>query len=141
MCRRKTCLRSHSPKTCGPSCKDCNSNKFSKDDEYFRFALTIVENAKGHPDRDAVVPKVLRGLKRPEAARFRRFIDQNTFPAERFTPNGLYLGRGQAIRIEGERLNRTAARITKGLFFRVKGYRLPDDHNVNALQVSRFPDA
>src|ERR1700751_6135616 len=56
-----------------PSCFDCN-NGFSKDDEYFRLALTITENAKGHPDRDAVVDRVQRSLNAPAASGLRKQV-------------------------------------------------------------------
>src|SRR5271166_944356 len=39
-----------------PGCQDCNGG-FSKDDEYFRLVLTLNEKAKGHPERDAILPK------------------------------------------------------------------------------------
>jgi hypothetical protein len=55
----------------------------------------------------------------------------------RLTPSGLYVGHREAIAIEGQRLDRTAARIVRGLFFCEKGHRLPDDHGINTLHFSR----
>jgi hypothetical protein len=39
---------------------------------------------------------------------------------------------------DGARLDRTVERVIKGLFFKVKGHRLPDDHTVNVLYRGRF---
>jgi hypothetical protein len=57
----------------------------------------------------------------------------------RFSPSGLYLGQQPAISFDGPRIGRTAERIVKGLFYRVRGRRLPDDHAVKVTHSSQFP--
>ncbi len=121
-----------------PSCEDCNSG-FSKDDEYFRLVLTLSDKAKGHPERDAVLPVAIRGLNKPRAKHFLESILAKVFPQPRFSPGGLFLGHQRAISFDGKRIDRTASRIIKGLFFKVKGRRLPDDHAIQVLSVGRFP--
>lgn len=122
-----------------PACEKCNKG-FERDDNYFRMALTLSEHSKGHPDRDKILPKVLAGLNRPQASGFRNAVMQSSSLRQRFTPAGLYLGPRHALIINGERMNQTARRITKGLFYLCKGYRLPENHEVNVLPVSRFAE-
>jgi hypothetical protein len=123
-----------------PACDDCNQG-FSKDDDYFRVWLTIAEGAKGQFERDKLIPTVVRGLHREEARRYLQSLYDNSFILPRFSPSGLYLGQQPAISFEGARIGRTASRIVKGLFFRIKGYRLPDDHTVNVTHFSQLPQA
>jgi hypothetical protein len=44
------------------------------------------------------------------------------------------------IAFDFKRLNRTAVRITRGLFFIEKGHRLPDEYHINATHLSRQCD-
>jgi hypothetical protein len=123
-----------------PACDGCNQG-FSKDDDYFRVTLTLADRAKGQSARDKIIPTVVRGLHREEARRYLQSLYNNSSILPRFSPSGLYLGQQPAISFDGARIGRTASRIVKGLFFRVKGYRLPDDHTVNVTHFSQFPQA
>jgi hypothetical protein len=96
-----------------PSCEDCNGG-FSKDDEYFRRVLTLTEKAKGHPERDAVLPVAIRSLNNPRAERFQESLLAKVSLRHRFSPGGLYLGQQQAIAFDGRRIDRMASRIIKG---------------------------
>ncbi|HEX7183527.1 MAG TPA: hypothetical protein VF756_16960 [Thermoanaerobaculia bacterium] len=49
------------------------------------------------------------------------------------TPAGIHLGRMLAYEADLNRLNRTANRIVKGLFFHHRGRRLPEGVNIKAL--------
>ncbi len=120
-----------------PACRKCNG-ALSKDDEYFRAALTITEKAKGQPNRDAVVQSVRKRINKPESGRFRALLLANSDVFPRVTESGLYVNRQRAMAFDGQRLDRVAKRIVKGLFYKVKEHRLPDDHGVNALAVGRF---
>ena len=120
-----------------PACLDCNGG-FTKDDEYFRIALTITDEAKGQRAREAVMPTVMRGINSTKQDRFRAALLSGTQIAPRFSPSGLFLGNHRAIAFDSARLDRIARRIVRGLFFQVKGHRLPDDHAINVLPVGRF---
>jgi hypothetical protein len=120
-----------------PACFDCNGG-FTKDDEYFRIALTVTDKAKGQRAREAVLPTVMRGINSTKAGRFRATLLSGTQIAPRYSPSGLFLGNQRAIAFEGARIDRVARRIVQGLFFQVKGHRLPDDHAINVLPVRRF---
>ncbi len=121
------------------ACRNCNDG-FSKHDEYFRLFLTVTDIAKGNPDREAVLPRVGRSFERSEARGFRRAFFSNVREIERFSDSGIYVGVGRVYSGDGMRLDGTVNRIVKGLFFVEKGYRLPDDHIVNALGWTRVPN-
>lgn len=120
-----------------PSCKPCNGGS-SMDDEYFRLWATVREDVKGNRDREGVLPSVLRGLEKPEALRFANSFLDGIIPVRRVTPAGLDLGVGRLLTGSGARLDSVAKRIIKGLFFYKKGRRLPDDHCVQTVHVSRW---
>jgi len=120
-----------------PACVDCNGG-FKKDDEYFRIALTITDKAKGQRGREGVLPTVLRGINNPKAGRFRSTLLSNTQIVPRFSPSGIFLGNQRQITLDGVRIEGIARRIVQGLFFHVKGQRLPDDHAINVVPVGRF---
>ena len=79
-----------------PSCDACRKGT-PKDDEYFRLALTVVEDSKGHADRDAVFPSVLRSLGKPEAKGFSDAFWNDIRVVDRFSPTGLWLAQGAFI--------------------------------------------
>jgi hypothetical protein len=122
-----------------PSCDKCNSGA-SKDDEYFRLWLVSRENAKGHPARDAVYPTMRRSLRKKAAPGFAKAFLSKLEPTERFTPSGIYAGTGFLHAFEGRRIDKVAARITQGLFYHEKRYRLPDDHTVQPICLYRVDD-
>jgi hypothetical protein len=119
-----------------PACGQCN-NSYSKDDEWFRLTLSIREDVKTNADRNAVLPRVQDSLMRSSAAGFSRAFFENVHQVPRFSHSGLYMGIHRIHVAEVARLDRVAKRITKGLFYHVKGHRLPDNHGVNALHYSR----
>jgi hypothetical protein len=120
-----------------PACLACNQG-FQKDDDYLRLALTIADKSKGNIERDAILPIVINGLNRPQAVGFRRALIASSSLRPRFSDAGLYMRHANAIELDGARIDRTVERIVKGLFFKAKGHRLPDDHSVNTVAVRRF---
>ena len=119
-----------------PSCDDCNKGA-SKDDEYFRLSLTVVEDSKGHAGRDAVFPSVLRSLSKPEAKGFSDASWNDIRVVERFSPMEISLGPGQLHYASVERMDKVVVRIMKGLVFIESGKRLPDDCVVRPIHFSR----
>lgn len=83
-----------------PACAKCNGG-FSKDDDYFRTALTITEKAKGRAARDAILPTVMRGLNNPKARRHQVSLLSRSAVIERWSSGGVYLGRQRAIALDG----------------------------------------
>jgi hypothetical protein len=123
-----------------PACRTCNES-FMKDDEWLRLVLTIRENIKTNPDRNAVLPSVQASVMNPSAPGFRKAFKRDLQLVPRFSPSGLYMGLHAAYVADGARLDGMAKRMTKGLFYKVKGHRLPGTYGVNALNLSRLNDA
>jgi hypothetical protein len=125
-----------------PSCDECHgeNKQIAQDDEYFRLALTLREDTADHPDVKLVLPTVMRSLARPEQIGFTRALLKGMKVVNARTKSGLYLGRKSAYDVNLARLDRVATRITKGLFYHEKGYRLPDTHDAAALSESGLPN-
>lgn len=123
-----------------PSCKRCNEG-FQKDDTYFCLFLTLPARARGHPDREKMLPNVLRSLNRPQAVRLNRAVRRHIIPVEHVTSSGIYLGRRQLIGFDIDRIERTAVRIIKGLHFLHFGQIIIDEHRVCAIHKGRMRSA
>lgn len=108
-----------------PSCDTCN-NGFQMDDDYFWMIMHTRMETGGHTELTKTKARFVASLNRKESARYRRAILNSMFSAELVTKSGLYVGTATAFRVNGDRLNRVANRIVKGLFYQEKGFRLPD---------------
>jgi 5-methylcytosine-specific restriction endonuclease McrA len=119
-----------------PSCEPCNIG-FSKEDDYVRLVLAVNEHARGNSDRNEILPAVKRFAEHRRSknvlSKFYRSLEVGLHQ----NPQGLYIW-AQHFRVEMQRLDRFATRVVKALFFREKGYRLPDFYKVNAIHHSRF---
>jgi hypothetical protein len=126
-----------------PSCDDCHgeNKQTAKDDEYFRLTLTLREDTASHPDVKQVLPTVMRSLARPDKVGFTKALLKGLRKVNVRTRGGLYLGSKGAFDVDLARLDRVARRITKGLFYHEKGYRLPDDYDAVAISESGLQDA
>ncbi|MGO9812952.1 MAG: hypothetical protein ACLP53_19570 [Isosphaeraceae bacterium] len=119
-----------------PSCRGCNES-FGKIDDYVRLMLTVDEKAAGNQDRNEVLPAALRFSQRRQARRILSdFYESLTFDY-RLNPKGIYV-KAQLYTVKGERMDKFARRVIKALFYHEKGYRLPDDHQVNPIHHSRW---
>lgn len=122
-----------------PACAACNQS-FHLDDEWIRLALTVSESVKQNPDRNAVLPSVEASLNNPTGGGLRASFQRDLTMLPRFTASGLYTGLHPAYVADGARLDRMAKRIVKGLFWKVKKHRLPNEYGVYALHLSRLND-
>jgi hypothetical protein len=114
-----------------PSCLRCNKAA-SQDDEYFKAVLALKETAGDHRDAKGVRESVLRSLARPRSRRFSRYFLNRVSRVNVHTPAGLYLGKRLSYDVDLERLDRVAARVVKGLFYTLKGKRIPQEYMVVA---------
>ena len=112
-----------------PSCRKCN-NGASLDDEYFKTMLALKDKAGSHTEAEAIRASVFRGLKLPRKQNFTRSILRQIRTVKLHSPSGLYLGKHLAYDVDLRRLDSVVARITKGLFWHHKSYRLPDGFEV-----------
>ena len=110
-----------------PCCRDCNGDA-SKDDEYFKNALALRIDSYNHPDIQKILPSVIRSYKKDHKVGYRKSFFKTLRHVELRTPSGLYVGSTGAYNVEIERLDNVVLRIVLGLFYQVKGERLPDSY-------------
>jgi hypothetical protein len=118
-----------------PCCKECN-NKASDDDEYFRLVLSMRCDTSDHPEVLKNKTKLQRSLQKPEKKGFRAsFVNSLAFVDLR-TPAGIDCGKTLASRVDIKRVNDEIKRFTRGLFYKEKGRRLPDNYQVWACCIN-----
>ena len=120
-------------------CQSCNHSA-SKDDEYFRSLLVREKRIDEHPQARKVNQSFIRSLDRKKAPGFRKSILDNVFSVEMSTLGGIYIGREWGYYVENDRLDRVLARITKGLFWKDCGMRLPDDYGIICWDAYRLAE-
>jgi len=117
-----------------PSCSDCNGGS-SADDEYFRLIASEVDTA-AHPDAMKANEAIVRSMQRPQATGFRAGLRKAIYPVE------VEVGGSIEVRpfvgLDVKRLDRTAAKIIKGLFYHTKGYPVPANYSVLAKNLELF---
>jgi hypothetical protein len=114
-----------------PSCDKCNRGA-SKDDEYFKYAITMSDQGGDNPKAASRRAGVIRSLTRDEAAGFRRQVFSSLISVELKSPAGLILGSRLAFDVDLKRLFRVIQRIVKGLYFHESGRSivLPPSTNI-----------
>jgi hypothetical protein len=97
------------------ACAQCNK-AFSNDDDYFWLTLSSrAEATENSEARDASL-RAIQHLSGPEASGFRAAFSTSFQSVELRTASGAHVGDALAYDISFPRLNRVAARITRGLF-------------------------
>jgi hypothetical protein len=112
-----------------PSCKECNG-KASKDDEYLRLVLSMRCDTSDHPEVLKNKPKIQRSFQRPEQKGFRASFLNSLDVVDSRTPAGIDCGKTLAFLVDMKRVNDEIKRITRGLFYKEKERRLPDNYQV-----------
>lgn len=114
-----------------PSCWRCN-NDASRDDEYFKTMMVLKDRAGSHPGAAAIRDSVFRGLNHPRKIGFARALVRSIREVPVRTAAGLHAGTATAFDVDLARLDRVVERVTKGLFWRHRGHRLPEDFAVRS---------
>ncbi len=122
-----------------PSCKVCNSS-FSKDDEYFRTVLTMIEGVDQNPDAAKLLEAVHRSFNKPKKRGFTRSFIKTLRLVPRTTETGIYVGTSPSLEFDKTRILSTAERIIQGLYWIEKGIRLSPDRKVTAYWALDFLD-
>jgi len=99
-----------------PAHSQCNGG-FSKDDEYFRFFLSIPSYWTNETARKLWKSKVISGLHKLEATIFRKSLLSLMEPVEIKTKSGIILGKSEQIKIDAERIDRIIERIVRGIYY------------------------
>jgi hypothetical protein len=118
-----------------PACLRCNKG-FEKDDAYFRDCIALEQRSAQHPDALAVTENVLRSLARPRGRGYTRYFLSQAGVMELRSALGLYTGHQGGFHVDLDRLGRTVARITRGLYFHECGEPLPLSYEVRGF----FPE-
>jgi hypothetical protein len=117
-----------------PSCLPCNGGS-STDDEYFRLIASEVDTAT-HPDARKANEAIVRSMARPQASGFRESLRKSIY--------GIEVEEGGSSQVEPfvgldvQRLDRTAKKIVKRLFYHTKGYPVPANYKVLAANLDLF---
>jgi hypothetical protein len=115
-----------------PSCDACNGGS-SKDDEYFRYIISMIEGTDTHPEALKVQEKLVSSASKPNKFRFHMSILSRVCFIEKTTPSGLYIGRRPSIIVDTNRIVNVVSRIIKGLFYYERRVRLPNSYKVIAI--------
>jgi hypothetical protein len=118
-------------------CFECNNDP-SKDDEYFRLALSIRYDVDRSQAKDAA-ESALRSLRRKEQQGFTRSFLSSTREVDIYTKDGQYLGTGGEYDVDLERLNLVATRIIRGLYHHHFKKIIPPQWSVDAWCIEGFP--
>jgi hypothetical protein len=120
-----------------PSCQRCN-NGFSKDDEYFKTVLGILDMNEAHAEVKELQPSITRAFSKREKKGFVRSFLRTMEIIPRYTDSGLYVGHAPAFTADKKRLLRVAQRTVKGLFYHERKIRLPNDFVVTPSIATDF---
>lgn len=113
-----------------PSCDKCNTS-FEKDDEYFRGILASCLSVYDDDKASKVNKKFLAGLNRPQAKGFQKTFQDSIRMVDLKSQGGIIVGRTPALLVDANRFQTTAKRITRGLFYKIRGYSIPEDHQID----------
>jgi len=120
-----------------PSCYPCN-NESSKDDEYFRLNIVLREDTPEHVEGSKLFKAVMRSLTRIQSAGYKKSFLSGIKDLEVFTPHGLYLGEVSTYDVELTRVDKVAARMIKGLYYKERSKRLSDEYEVNTYSMTNL---
>jgi hypothetical protein len=125
-----------------PACQRCHNVETSMDDEYFRLALQMREGTGDHPDAVKARPTLMRSLEKPYKVGIRKGLLENIFPAEFFTPSGIFIKKQLALQTDMVRLRRVVQRTLNGLFYHHTNRRLPVGYDAlvfNEESLQKWP--
>jgi hypothetical protein len=123
-----------------PACFSCN-NGASKDDQWFKGNLAFREDVSGDADYQEITASAIRDLARLQAQGMANHFLRYMHEVEIVTRSGLFLGRKLAFDADLNRLSKVPTRIVKGLFWKIKGYRLPAGYEATTFAASGLKDA
>ncbi len=119
-----------------PACKSCNQG-FGQIDDYVRLVLVTTEN-KETRSRKELIPTVRRFADRLKSRRVLESFYESLETGYLLNDKGVFVQR-QRFEVDGARMDAFAVRVVKALFYREKGYRLPDGYIVNPMHYRQLP--
>lgn len=122
------------------ACGCCNE-RFRKDEDYFWLTLSSRSEAARNPEAGDASFRAIQNLARPEATGFRSAFLGTVRSLAVKTASGLYVGNTLTYDVSFPRLNRMAAKITRGLFcFETKGL-LAANYLATARALDQFTES
>ncbi len=125
-----------------PVCAGCNQKK-ALNDPFLRDVLVMDLQCADFP-----IAKELRQGKVMRAAKTKRSevahsIARKARPKPLYTNGGLYLGHYPSIPLDGERMDEIFKTIVRGLYYKLRSIRLPDDciFEINRVDPVHVQDA
>ena len=119
-----------------PACGSCNGEK-AKNDDYLRDMLVVDYDCSEHPVAKALLKgKVTRALRRNRSELLRKALPEARVEPVR-TPGGIYLPPRYSFPLDGERVNEIFRTVTRGLYYKIRQERLPDDYIFEVRRIYR----
>lgn len=120
-----------------PSCNSCNKG-FSKDDEYFRTVLTMIEGVEENFDASKVFQNVHRSFSKPKKKGFTKSFINTLQITPKTTHSGLFIGFAPTFEFNKTRILRIAERIVRGLTWIENTVPILDNFEVTAFWALDF---
>lgn len=120
-----------------PVCQDCNADKASHDD-YLRDMLVVdTGTSKSRVAQEILTSKVFRSSDKNRSVIMRAAKSKGKLEPV-YSPGGIYLGNAFSFPLDGERINHLFSLIVRGLYYKVRNQRLPDDCDIEVRRVFDF---
>jgi hypothetical protein len=109
-----------------PACKGCNQKK-ALNDPFLRDLLVMDLQCADFPIAKGLrTGKVMRAAKKNRSEVVRSIV-KNARPKPMYTNGGLYLGHYPSIPLDGDRMDEIFQTIVRGLYYKLRLIRLPDN--------------
>lgn len=113
-----------------PCCDACN-NAASRDDEYFRLAITAGIDPTKFPNEFDLSIQAIRKLGTPQKLGLAKTMFNSFAKEPLYTPAGLYQGEAGSLNVDKARIRRVLDRVVRGLFFHHLSKRLPSTGRIS----------
>jgi hypothetical protein len=114
-------------------CCDACNNAASKDDEYFRLAITTGIDPTKFPNEFDLSIEAIRKLDTPHKRGLAKTMLRSFAKVPLYSPAGLYLGEAGSLSVETARIQRVLDRVIRGLFFHHMNKRLPNTGSISVI--------
>lgn len=119
-----------------PACLECHRS-FAKDDEYFRQILGMDEKALESHAGQEVSKTALRAVQYPHHRKMLEAMMPNFVDVADWT-GGIYRGTKAAYLFDASRIEKTIARIVKGLFWYENKEVLPHNYGISVFRYEKL---
>jgi hypothetical protein len=116
------------------SCDDCNQEKKSCDEYLHDWLVLDWQGSEHQVARERFAGPLWRAISRQQSDLIRE-IAPKIRVAPQYNTAGLYLGDYPSAPIDGEKLQRAMAFIVRGLTFKSKKERIPDDYTITMDRI------